>query len=75
MTRTPIRIITCDKPLCTARFTHPSWTSRRLIPLSTLRSAAREKGWKRTTAGRDYCPQHNPWPGLAAWANKETRHA
>jgi hypothetical protein len=64
----PIRFLVCDKPLCKAKFLHTAWTMRQLVPLSTLRQAARRQGWKRTTGGRDYCPNHNPWPGLTAWA-------
>jgi hypothetical protein len=68
MSRHPIRFLTCDKPLCGARYVHAAWSSRQLVPLSTLRRAARTEGWKRTRGNRDYCPRHNPWPGLAAWA-------
>lgn len=68
MSRHPVRYLVCDKPLCTARFVHGGWSTRRLVPLSTLRRAARERGWKRTRGNRDYCPNHNPWPGITAWA-------
>ncbi|MET9012267.1 hypothetical protein ABZX74_15315 [Streptomyces olivaceoviridis] len=68
MSQHPVRFLTCDKPLCTARFVHDGWTTKQLVPLSTLRQAARQQGWKRTPGNRDYCPAHNPWPGVAAWA-------
>ncbi|MER6534372.1 hypothetical protein ABT215_11275 [Streptomyces sp900105755] len=64
----PVRLLVCDKPLCTTRFIHPSWTTRRLTPPSTLRRAARDQGWRRTPGNQDYCPSHMPWPGFAAWA-------
>lgn len=73
MSRHPVRVLNCDKPLCKARFTHPSWITKQLVPLSTLRRAAREQGWKRTRGNRDYCPQHNPWPGIAAWGKGDGR--
>lgn len=73
MSRHVVRFLTCDKPLCAVRFIHPTWTTRQLVPLSTLRRTAREHGWKRTTGGRDYCPSHNPWPGLASWAKGGAR--
>lgn len=66
MSQVPVRIITCDKPLCTA---HYALAQQRLVPLSTLRQAARDDGWKRTRGNRDYCPRHNPWPGMAAWVS------
>jgi hypothetical protein len=69
MSRVPVRILTCDKPLCTARFVA---AEQRLVPLATLRRTARQQGWKRTRGNRDYCPDHNPWPGFAAWALANT---
>lgn len=68
MSQYPIRFLVCDKPLCTARFVYGGRRSKQLVPLSTLRRAARQKGWRRTRGNQDYCPDHNPWPGLAAWA-------
>jgi hypothetical protein len=65
VTRIPVRVLTCDKPLCPARYVVDT---KGLVPLATLRRAARLEGWKRTRGNRDYCPRHNPWPGLAAWA-------
>lgn len=67
MSQHPVRFLVCNKPLCNAQFVHAEWATRQLIPLSTLRRGARQQGWKRTSGGRDYCPRHNPWPGLAAW--------
>ncbi|MFM9616773.1 hypothetical protein ACKI14_02285 [Streptomyces turgidiscabies] len=69
MSRHAVRVLSCDKPYCKTRFINPEWSVRRLVPLSTLRRAARERGWKRTRGNRDYCPQHNPWPGFAVWAS------
>lgn len=63
-----MRYLACDKPLCSARYIHPAWFSKKLVPLSTLRQAAKRDGWKRTSGRRDYCPNHNPWPGFSAWA-------
>lgn len=68
MSQHPVRVLTCDKPLCAARFVHTTGSSKPLVPLSQLRRTARLEGWKRTRGNRDYCPQHNPWPGFAAWA-------
>ena len=65
MTRTPIRVLTCDKPLCPARFVADA---KGLVSEGVLRRSARQQGWKRTRGNRDYCPNHNPWPGCAAWA-------
>ncbi len=65
MTRTPIRVLTCDKPLCPARFVADA---KGLVSEGVLRRSARQQGWKRTRGNRDYCPNHNPWPGFAAWA-------
>jgi len=67
----PVRYLVCDKPLCTARYLHTSWAAKQLVPLSVLRRAARAEGWKRTAGRRDYCPDHNPWPGFAAWATAQ----
>jgi len=68
VSRRTVRYLVCDKPLCTARYVHGGQSSRTLVPLSTLRQAAKRDGWKRTSGRRDYCPDHNPWPGFAAWA-------
>ncbi|MEU3529402.1 hypothetical protein AB0E62_37115 [Streptomyces sp. NPDC038707] len=65
MSQRPVRSLVCDKPLCTARFVI---ARKRLVSEGTLRRAARQQGWKRTPGNRDYCPDHNPWPGFTAWA-------
>ncbi|MYS15066.1 hypothetical protein [Streptomyces sp. SID4982] len=65
MSRRLIRSLTCDKPLCTAEFIA---SDKEPVTEGELRHNARETGWKRTPGNRDYCPSHNPWPGLAAWA-------
>ena len=56
------RFLACDGFGCTARFVRSGMT-----PLTVLRHDSRFAGW-RERGGRDYCPQHRPWPGLAAWA-------
>lgn len=71
MSQHPVRFLVCDKPLCTARYVYPG-RARQLVALSVLRRQAKQDGWKRTRGNRDYCPQHNPWPGFAAWANGAT---
>lgn len=65
MSRRRVRVLACDKPLCTARFVV---AGRHLVSEGVLRQNARAAGWKRTKGNRDYCPAHNPWPGFAAWA-------
>ncbi|MFB6955530.1 hypothetical protein ACFCYB_00485 [Streptomyces sp. NPDC056309] len=65
MSRRLVRFFTCDKPRCCARLVHG--TGIRLTPLTVLRHTARAAGWAEET-GRDYCPNHQAWPGIAAWA-------
>lgn len=65
MSRRLVRTLTCDKPGCTARFLHG--TGVRLTPYTVLRHTSRAAGWS-GTEGRDYCPEHEGWPGFAAWA-------
>ncbi|MET8694787.1 hypothetical protein ABZV65_19840 [Streptomyces bauhiniae] len=62
MSRHQVRSLVCDKPACTAQY------GKGLGTEGELRKAARQAGWKRTPGNRDYCPDCNPWPGLAAWA-------
>ena len=57
------RFLACDGFGCTARFS----TGRSLTALTVLEHQARAAGWREKDA-RHYCPQHRPWPGLAAWA-------
>lgn len=64
MSQHRVRFLVCDKPLCTAQF----FSGDGRAPETVLRHEARKAGWRRTPARRDYCPDHNPWPGLAAWA-------
>ncbi|MFI7294027.1 hypothetical protein [Streptomyces sp. NPDC050121] len=68
MSRHRVRHLVCDKPLCTARYIHGDGTA----PETVLRHHARAAGWKRTKGNRDYCPEHNPWPGFGAWALSKT---
>lgn len=68
MSKHLVRLLVCDKPSCTAAFVHGSQPKQQFVPLSTLRRAARQQGWRRTRGNRDYCPKHTPWPGVAAWA-------
>ncbi|MCX4622834.1 hypothetical protein ACWEV9_19495 [Streptomyces albogriseolus] len=63
-----VRFLTCTKPGCRARFIHG--THRHLTPPTVLRHNARAAGWSEKD-GRDYCPSHQPWPGLKAWAVQE----
>ena len=58
-----IRVLACDGWSCPARFS----TGRSLTALTVLEHQARAGGWSEKQ-GRHYCPQHKPWPGLAAWA-------
>ncbi|MGW6292464.1 hypothetical protein [Streptomyces sp. NPDC055058] len=69
MSLRPVRFLTCDKPGCRARFIHG--TNARLTPPTVLRHEARAAGWSGKD-GRDFCPDHEPWPGLAAWATSPT---
>jgi hypothetical protein len=61
-----VRHLTCDKPLCTARYIHGNGTS----PETVLRHHARANGWREDN-GRDYCPRHQPWPGITAWTSRK----
>ena len=67
MSRHRARFLTCDKPLCTARYLHADGTG----PETVLRHQARAAGWHENK-GRDYCPNHRPWPGITAWAAAPT---
>ncbi|WP_338683841.1 hypothetical protein QD712_25550 [Streptomyces acidiscabies] len=58
-----VRFLVCEKPLCTARYFPGDGTA----PGTVLRQHARAAGW-REHEGRDYCPDHLPWPGFTAWA-------
>jgi hypothetical protein len=58
-----IRVLACDGHGCTVRFS----TGRGLTALTVLEHQARAAGW-REKDGLHYCPQHQPWPGIAAWA-------
>jgi len=72
MSRRLVRFLTCDNPRCITRFVHTIGV--RLAPLTVLRHEARAAGWTEKN-GKDYCPQHKPWPGLTSWALAGTEAA
>ncbi|MFE6408204.1 hypothetical protein ACFVOR_14860 [Streptomyces sp. NPDC057837] len=61
-----VRFLNCNKPQCNARFLHG--TGVRLTPLTVLRHEARAAGWTERNS-EDYCPDHEAWTGIDAWAN------
>lgn len=68
MTSRLVRLLTCNKPGCGARFIHG--TARHLTPPTVLRHSAHAAGWT-TKDTHDYCPSHQPWPGVEVWAVQE----
>lgn len=67
MARRAMLVITCDGYGCPRRLMAPY----RVVPLTVLRRRAADAGW-RQRGRRDYCPRHQPWPGLAAWTRRAT---